>query len=88
MINIYFSIGSVSDTCTRLNTSFTNISENLHRLEGTVDNVNTRRREVMNLVDRTTNSFKKVVLDISNTIDNALKKGKCIPIYQYNNRVC
>lgn len=76
MLHIYFRTKSVSDSCVRLNTSFTNICERLNRLGDTVDSARTRQKEVMNLVDQTTNEFQEKILYISDSIDDSLQKGK------------
>ncbi|XP_003246133.3 putative leucine-rich repeat-containing protein DDB_G0290503 isoform X1 [Acyrthosiphon pisum] len=65
---------SVNDTCIRLNTSFTNICERLNRLGDTVDNAKTRQKDVMTLVDQTTNTFQEKMLTISDALDESLKK--------------
>lgn len=75
MDNIYFRTKSVNDTCIRLNTSFTNICERLNRLGDTVDNARTRQKDVMTLVDQTTNTFQEKMLTISDALDESLKQG-------------
>jgi len=75
MYNIYFRTKSVNDTCIRLNTSFTNICERLNRLGDTVDNAKTRQKDVMTLVDQTTNTFQEKMLTISDALDESLKQG-------------
>jgi len=75
MYNIYFRTKSVNDTCIRLNTSFTNICERLNRLGDTVDNAKTRQKDVMTIVDQTTNTFQEKMLTISDALDESLKQG-------------
>jgi len=75
MYNIYFRTKSVNDTCIRLNTSFTNICERLNRLGDTIDNAKTRQKNVMTLVDQTTNTFQEKMLNISDALDDSLKQG-------------
>ncbi|CAI6367878.1 unnamed protein product [Macrosiphum euphorbiae] len=65
---------SVNDTCIRLNTSFTIICERLNRLGDTVDNAKTRQKDVMTLVDQTTNTFQEKMLTISDALDESLKQ--------------
>ncbi|XP_060869065.1 interaptin-like isoform X2 [Metopolophium dirhodum] len=72
--NIMEKTKSVNDTCIRLNTSFTNICERLNRLGDTVDNAKTRQKDVMTLVDQTTNTFQEKMLTISDALDESLKQ--------------
>lgn len=48
----------------------------MNRLGDTVDSARTRQKEVMSLVDQTTNTFQEKILCISDSIDDSLQKGK------------
>lgn len=70
----------MSDFCTRLNTSFSNICERLNRLGETVDNARTRQKEVIELVDQTKNTFEEKNLSVSDKIGDSLKQSKGIKL--------
>lgn len=66
----------MSDTCMRLNSSFSNICDRLNRLGESVDNARGRQQDVITLVDQTISSFQVKILTISDNIDESLKQGK------------
>lgn len=58
-----------------LNTSFTNICAQLNRLRETVDSAKDRQKEVITLVEQTTNLFQGNILSISNSMNDTLNQG-------------